>query len=322
MTNTDNKRGTSSLSIWTALIAVYIVWGSTYLAIRFAVESLPPFLMASARFVFAGAILYAWRRASGDAAPSKVEWRSAAIVGLLLLAGGNGGVVWAEQRVVSGVAALLVGTTPLWMVLIDALRPGGQWPGWRAIAGVLMGFGGIAILVGPSEFAGNGSKIDLIGIAALIVAAFLWSMGSIYSRAAKLPSSPLLGTGMEMLMGGAGLLVLGTLTGEWGHLHLAAVSARSLLGVAYLIVFGSWVGFTAYTWLLRVAPTPLVSTYAYVNPVVALVLGFLLANERLSSNVLIAAAVILGAVVMVKTVSSPRPEPEAAPELAPVEDDC
>jgi drug/metabolite transporter (DMT)-like permease len=285
--------------IWTALIAVYIVWGSTYLAIRFAVETMPPFLMAAARFLIAGGILFAWRRKAGDALPTRRQWKSAAIIGLFLLLGGNGGVVWAEQRVVSGIAALMVGASPLWMVLLDAFRPGGKRPGWQTWLGVLWGFSGIALLVGPAEFTGNGTHLDLAGVGVLLLAAFLWSAGSLYSRSACLPDSPLMGTSMEMLVGGAGLLIFSTLVGDWGRLDLAGIQMSSVWGLLYLIVFGSLVGFAAYTWLLRVAPTPLVSTYAYVNPLVAIFIGNLLASEPLTPRILLAAGVIVSSVVLI-----------------------
>ncbi len=301
MNYTESKQGASLASIWAALITVYIVWGSTYLAIRFAVETLPPFLMAGVRFLLAGALLYAFQRARGDAAPAKREWRSAAIVGLLLLLGGNGCVVWAEQWVASGIAALLVGTTPLWMVLIDAVRPGGRWPAGQVLAGLCIGFAGIVLLIGPGQITGQAGGIDLMGAGVLLCGALSWSIGSLYSRTAPLPTSSLLGTAMEMIAGGVGLLLLGTLTGEWGRLNLAAVSIQSLAGMVYLIVFGSLVGFTAYTWLLRAASTALVSTYAYINPVVALSLGYVLAQEMFTSRTLIAAVIILGSVVLIKT---------------------
>lgn len=289
-------QGPSPWTVWANLIAVYVAWGSTYLAIRFAIETMPPFLMAAFRFLFSGAVLYLWRRASGDVPPSRIEWRSATIIGILLLVGGNGGVVWAEQRVASGVASLIVTTVPLWMVLMDMFRPGGRWPSWTGVAGVLIGFSGVAVLMGPSQITGNGEGLDPVGVAALLLASLCWSIGSLYSRSARLPSSPLLGTGMEMLTGGAGLLLLGSLTGEWSHLDLSSVSARSLWGFAYLIVFGSLIGFAAYTWLLRAAPTPLVSTYAYVNPIVAILLGHLIAGELLTSRILIATAIIIASV--------------------------
>jgi drug/metabolite transporter (DMT)-like permease len=296
--STTGTQAASSLAIWSALLAVYIIWGSTYLAIRFAVETMPPFLMAGSRFLIAGTLLYAWRRARGDSAPTRLEWRSAAIVGILLLAGGNGGVVWAEQRVISGVAALLIGTTPLWMTLMDALWPGGRRPDRRAIAGVVIGFAGIVVLIGPAQFAGSTQRIDLPGAVMVIVAAVIWAGGSLYGRKAALPASPLLGTGMEMLAGGAALVLMGVVSGELGRLTLDEISTPSLLGWAYLIVAGSWGGFAAYTWLLRVAPTPLVSPYAYVNPVVAVLLGYLLAGEPLTPRVLFAAAIIVGSVAL------------------------
>jgi drug/metabolite transporter (DMT)-like permease len=281
------------------MLAVYIVWGSTYLAIRFAVETMPPFLMAGVRFLVAGGVLYTFRRLRGDPTPLRIEWRSAAIVGFFLLVGGNGSVVWAEQRVPSGIAALLVGSAPLWMVLLDSLRPGGRRPGGWTILGVVLGFAGIVILVGPAQLIGIEGGVDLLGAAALTLAAFSWAVGSLYNRGARLPGSPLLGTGMEMLMGGFGLLLLGTLTGEWSRLDIAAIAPRSWWGLAYLIVFGSWVGFAAYVWLLRVAPTTLVSTYAYVNPLVAIAVGSWLAAEPITPRVVIAAAIIVGSVAVI-----------------------
>jgi len=285
-------------AVWAALISVYIVWGSTYLAIRFAIETLPPFLMAGARFMIAGAVLYAWRRLRGDAAPSRPEWRSAAMIGILLLLGGNGGVVYAQQWVPSGLAALLVTTVPLWMVLMDLLHPSGRRPGRAAVAGVAMGFAGVALLIGPAQVAGQAAHVDLVGAAVLMLASLSLAIGSLYHRGARLPSSPLLAVGMEMLAGGAGLLILGMLTGELSHLNLAAVTARSFWSWAYLVVFGSWVGFAAYVWLLRAAPTPLVSTYAYVNPLVAVLLGHFFAGESVTSRVAAATAVIVGSVAL------------------------
>ncbi|MEJ2707255.1 MAG: EamA family transporter [Anaerolineales bacterium] len=310
--------------VWLALVMVYITWGSTYLAIRFAVATMPPFLMVAARFLVAGAILYIWRRLAGDAPPRRIEWRSAVIVGLLLLTGGNGSVVWAEQRVVSGIAALMVGAAPLWMVLIDALSPiaslrsrfGGK-PSPLSLAGVVIGFAGIALLVGPSQMAGAETHIDPVGIAALGLAGFLWATGSLYSREACLPESPLLGTGMEMLVGGLGSLLVGTLLGEWGRLDLSTISSQSLWGLGYLIVFGSLVGFAAYTWLLRSAPTPLVSTYAYVNPLIAIFIGNLLAQEPLNAHILISALIIISAVALINSAPTQKSQVEAKPVQAP-----
>lgn len=297
------------LKIWLAMVTVYIVWGSTYLAIRFAVETMPPFLMAAVRFLVAGAILYAWRRAAGDPAPRRLEWRSAAVVGFFLLVGGNGGVTWAEQHVASGIAALIVGSAPLWMVLLDAFWPGRRRPpGWQTALGVVIGFAGIALLIGPSSLNGDFDAAGMAGVGVLLLAALLWAVGSLYSRTAALPASALLGTGMEMLAGGAGLLLLGTLTGEWSRLDLAGISTESLLGLGYLIVFGALIGFAAYTWLLRVAPTPLVSTYAYVNPLIAIFMGNLLAQEPLTPRILVAALVIISSVALINTARARAPQ--------------
>lgn len=290
-----------STKIWVALIATYITWGSTYLAMRVAVETIPPFLMVATRFLAAGSILYVWQRLAGEPHPTRRQWRSALVVGFFLLVTGNGVVAWAEQRVVSGVAALMVGAVPMWMVLIDAVTPGKRRPGKQALFGVLLGFIGITLLVGPVNLFGFNQELDPIGMVALLLAGISWAAGSLYSREAELPSSPLMGTGMEMLVGGLGSLLLGTLSGEWSQLHLPAITAPSLLGVGYLIVFGSLVGFSAFTWLLRNAPTPLVSTYAYVNPLIAIFLGNLLASEPLTPRILLSALIIVSAVVLINS---------------------
>jgi drug/metabolite transporter (DMT)-like permease len=279
------------------MITVYVIWGSTYLAIRIAVESLPPFLFAATRFLIAGGLLYLWRRVRGDRVPSSVQWRSAAIVGLFLLTGGNGSLVWAEQRVPSGLAAVLIASVPLWMILLDWLRPGGSRPQPLPLVGVLVGFAGIAILASPGGLAGGGT-IDPVGAIVLVFGAFLWAVGSLYGRGAPLPESPLMGTAIEMLAASVGLFALAVLTGEPGRAQPAAVSPQSLLAFGYLVVFGSWIAFSAYVWVLRAAPTPLVSTYAYVNPVVAIFLGSWLAKEPISPRTLVATGTILAAVVL------------------------
>ncbi len=312
------------IRIWLAMIVVYITWGSTYLAIRYAVETMPPYLMAATRFLISGLVLYLWRRLAGDPAPTRRQWRSAAIVAIFLLVGGNGSVTWAEQRVASGIAALVVGSAPLWMVLIDAflplssLRGGSQGSsfkrgvaGWMTYAGVFLGFLGIILLIGPFEIMGHTQNLDPLGVGVLLLAAISWATGSLYNRGAGLPDSPLLGSGMEMLVGGAGLLLLGSFMGEWGNLHLAAIQPASLLGLAYLILCGSLMGYVAYTWLLRNAPTPLVSTYAYVNPLIAILVGNLIASEPLTPRILLAAAIIIGAVALINlTRNAPKPVQE------------
>ena len=283
-----------------AFATVYILWGSTFLAIRWAVASLPPFLMAGTRHLIAGAVLYPLAQLRGGERPTRANWSAAALVGALLLFGGNGGVCWAEQIVPSGVAALLVATVSLWMVILDWLRPGGARPGGRVILGLVLGFGGLAFLVGPSKLAGAG-RVNPLGATILLLAALSWATGSVFSRHLELPRSPLLGTGMQSLAGGALLIVAGLLTGQGGELHWQAVSLRSVLSLGYLIVFGSLLGFSAYTWLLAHAPPTRVATYAYVNPVIAMFLGWLLAGERLTLRTLVAAAVIVAAVVLVIT---------------------
>jgi drug/metabolite transporter (DMT)-like permease len=300
--------------IWTALIALYIVWGSTYLAIRFAVETIPPFLMAGTRFLISGLILYIWRRLAGDPAPTLRQWRSAAIMGLLLLLGGNGVVSWAEQHVPSGIAALMVASIPLWMAVIDAVRPGGSKPDRRIVLGLLIGFGGLALLVTATRGLSPADNLDTVAILALVLAAFLWSLGSVYSRDAEMPKSSLMGTGIEMLAGAAGLFIAGTISGELQALDFAAIRPASLLGLGYLVAFGSLIGFVAYAWLLRNAPLSLVSTYAYVNPVIAIFLGAWLGSEFINAQIIIAALVIIGSVVVINLSrqSRIRPHEEAA----------
>ena len=282
--------------IWIALLALYIVWGSTYLAIRFTVETIPPFLSAGIRFLASGTILFIWRRAAGDPIPTKRQWRSTAIVGIFLLLGGNGLVSFAEQYVSSGIAALIIGSMPMWLVMIEAIRPGGVKPTWLAVLGLLIGFGGIFLLVGPAELTGASHTLNPLGIGTLLMAAFLWSVGSIYSRGADMPASSLMATGTEMLIGSIALFAVSGLTGEWGGFSFANVSLNSWLGLLYLITIGSLVGFVSYGWLLKNAPVSLVATYAYVNPLVAVFLGAWLADETLNARILIAALVIVGSV--------------------------
>jgi drug/metabolite transporter (DMT)-like permease len=296
------------LPLLAAYAAVYLIWGSTYLFISFADQTLPPFLMAGTRFVVAGALLYGWARLRHAARPSRVQWRSAAIVGLLLLVGGNGVVVVAEQFVPSGVVALLVSMVPIWIAVLDWVRPAGVRPSLSTVFGLVLGFVGVALLIGlnsGTRSTGGGSINPLYG-SIVVLAAISWAAGSLYSRTAKMPDRPLLGNGMEMLAGGGVLLVLGTATGELGQVHLHSISVRSVLALGYLIVFGSLVAFTAYIWLLQHAPVTRVSTYAYVNPVVAVVLGWAFNHEQLTGRTLIAAVVIVTGVAVI-TSFRPRP---------------
>lgn len=288
-----------------AFAAIYLIWGSTYLAIKVAIETVPPFLMASTRFLIAGSALYALTRRRGAARPTRQQWVAAAGVGALLLLGGNGSLAWSEQRVPSGLAALLLATIPIWMVLLDSRRKGGTKLGGRVLGGLAVGLAGLGLLVGPAKLWG-GERVDLTGAGVLMFGSLSWSVGSLYSRHAKLPPSPFLAAAMEMLAGGAMLAALGLLTGEGSQFHWAAVSARSVLGILYLIVAGSLLGFTAYIWLLGVTSTARVSTYAYVNPVVAVFIGWLAAGEALNARTVLATAAIVAAVALIIT-HRPRP---------------
>ena len=285
--------------LWTALLALYIVWGSTYLAIRFAVETIPPFMHASVRFLISGLILFAWRRAAGDPKPTAGNWKSTAIVGTFLLLGGNGLVALAEKHIPSGIAALVISTSPFWLVLFESLRSGGNKPNWQSILGLVIGFGGVFLLIGPSEITGSKQEFNTVSVILLLIAPFLWSLGSIYARGADMPKSTLMSTGMQMLAGSVSLFIVSVLTGELNDFNLADVSMRSLWGLLYLITFGSLVGFVSYGWLLHNAPVSLTSTYAYVNPVVAVFLGWLLANEELNARIGLASAIIIGSVIFI-----------------------
>jgi drug/metabolite transporter (DMT)-like permease len=289
-------------AVWSALSAVYLIWGSTYLAIRFTVESLPPFLSASARFLVSGAFLYLWRRAAGDPAPDKAEWYSAGIIGTLLLVGGNGGVVWAAQFIPSSLSALLVATMPLWMILIDAFGPGGAWPDVRSALGIVIGFCGAALLIGWSANATE--PVYFHGAAVVVAASFFWALGSIQGKTAKLPSSPLMATGMEMLVGGTLQVGVAWIMGEFDRFAVDLISPRSAISWGYLTVIGP-IAFVAYAWLLRNAPIPLVATYSYVNPLVAIILGYFLGREIVTPRILFGAGLIVGSVALVSGAKKP-----------------
>lgn len=281
-----------------AFLAIYLIWGSTYLAIRFAVETIPPFLMAGARFLVAGSIMYAFVRARNPERPTLLHWRSTVIVGGLLLLGGNGAVVWAEQHLSSSMAVLLVTTVSLWMVLLNWARRNGVRPGTLEVAGILLAISGVAVLVGGSSFSGA-DGVHLGGVVALLFGALSWAVGSIYSRHAPLPKSPFLATAMEMLTGGALLTVAGLIFGEGSRVDFAQFSTASVVSLVYLIVFGSFIGFTAYIWLLGVTTPAKVSTYAFVNPVIAVALGCTLGGEPFSMRMLVASVVIVSGVVLI-----------------------
>src|SRR3984893_9949780 len=290
---------------------VYVVWGSTYLAIRVGIESFPPLLLAGTRHLLTGLILYPILRWKTGVRPTAAHWRISFVTGFLLLFIGNGGVCLAEQTVPSGVTALLVATVSLWMVLIDWLRPGGVRPVARVLIGLLMGFAGLTLLVGPKDLGGS-ARINPTGVAILVVASLAWACGSLYSKHGQMPSSPLLGATMQSLTGGIALWIVGGLFGEVRSLDLAAVSTRSWVAMAYLIFFGSMMGFTAYIYILKHSTATRVATYAFVNPVGALAVGWLLLGESITLRTILAAAVILAAVLLVITAPHRQAVREAA----------
>jgi drug/metabolite transporter (DMT)-like permease len=304
--------------LWIALAIVYVVWGSTYLAIAYVVDTMPPFLSASVRFLCAGGILYAFSIRRGDRTgdrPGPRQWRAAAVVGALLFMGGNGGVVWAEQRVPSGIAALVVASVPLWMALIafvflkERLRR-------VAVAGLVVGFAGTALLIRPA----GSQHVDLAGALVLVGASVAWSIGTLYATRAPLPARGSVSAGMQLLCGGAVLGIAGLASGELGRVHPDQISRSAIVGLVYLIVFGAVVAFSAYSYMVRNTSPAIVSTYAYVNPVIAVLLGWAVRDEPLRATKLIAGAVIVVAVAMiVGSRARPAPEGEPAAGAPPVE---
>lgn len=296
-----------------AFAAVYTIWGSTYLAIMFAIQTIPPFLMNGIRFLVAGLILLAYMRRRDRTPLTFANWKAAATVGVVLLCGGPGLVAWSEQYVPSGLTSLIIATVPLWLVVLDWLLYRGSRPSGAVVAGLVGGLLGVYLLIGPANI--SGKPVHPIGGAVLLLACLLWSLGSLHSRRANLPKSPFLATAMEMIAAGVVLLLMGTLAGEWSKVDVGAVTLKSMLSVAYLGFFGSIVGLTAYTWLLRVTTASRVATYAYVNPVVALALGAWLAGETLSPRTIVAASIILASVVVI-TLAKTRGRCEAPGESA------
>lgn len=303
-----------------ALLVVYVVWGSTYLGIAIMIETLPPLLAAGVRYGTAGILLLAalvararLRPSSGPVErPTAAHWRSAFVVGTLLLLGGNGGVVLAELYIPSGVAAVLVATMPIWLATFDAILYR-RWPSRLVIGGLGAGIIGVAVLLAPFE---ELTAIDPLGVGLVLAATISWSIGALYARRAPLPRSALLGTGMEMVGGGVALLVGGALLGEIGRTDPSTFSLRSLVALAYLIVFGSIVAFSAFTWLLANVPVSTVGTYAYVNPVVAVALGAIILGEPITPRTIVASILIIGAVVAMVSGRPREDEPAPAPEPA------
>lgn len=285
---------------------VYLIWGSTYLAIRYAIETLPGLTMAGARFLLAGGLLYAWARWRGATSPTLEQWRNAAIIGGLLLLGGNGLVVWAEHYVHSGWAALLVGTEPLWVVILLLLAPGSKRPDARTILAIGIGFAGVVVLTVPGG-SSDGTPLYLPAVLALPMAALSWAAGSLYARKANLPRSAPLATATQMLAGGVLLLLTGAGVGEWRDIDPSTFSNASMIAFAYLVVFGSLIAFSAYAWLVRNVDPTLAATYAYVNPVVAVALGWWLADEPVGLRTVFAAILIVSAVILLSVRKQKRP---------------
>ena len=269
--------------VWLGMLVLYLVWGSTYLGIAVAVETIPPFLMAAVRFTLAGLILLTWsiaRERGAFVPPTRREWRDSAVVGALLLGGGMGMVAFGELTIPSGIAALFIAMMPIWVAVLGRVFLGERLPRMASV-GIVVGFLGVAILVAPSLTGGVGA-LDPLGLAAVLISPIAWASGSLFaSHRAVLPKRPLVATGVQMLVGGFVLFVMSGLSGEFARFDLAAVSRESLIALLYLLVLGSLVAFTVYGWLMRVAPLPLIATYAFVNPVVAVILGALVLGEAI-----------------------------------------
>ncbi len=283
-----------------AFAAVYLIWGSTYLGIHVAVQTIPPFLMAGCRFVIAGAVLYAAMRLRGAPAPQPVHWRSATLAGALLLVLGNGGISWVQQTAPSNLTAIMVAATPVWMNLCEWLRPGGRRPLASTVLGIVLGFVGVGWVVLSRD--ATGQRVVGAAVAGmLLLAPFAWAVGSIYARHAPQGPVSLLNIAIQMLAGGAAMLVVALARGELQGFHVAQVSAASAGAFVYLTIFGSLIGFTAYSWLLLHSTPAKVSTYAYVNPLIAIIVGRIFLQEKLPSSILVAGALILVSVVIITT---------------------
>ncbi len=287
----------SRLALVGAFAAIYLIWGSTYLAIRFGVADIPPFFLAGIRFAVPGLVFLGWGLSQGAARPTSRHYVTTALIGMAMATGGNGLMSWSLQTVPSGLGALIIGLVPLWVVLIDWGRPGGERPAGRVMLGVVLGFAGVALLIDPTQMSG-GRQIDPVGASVIVVASLLWASGSVFARHADQPASQALSAGMQMLAGGAVLLMLSALTGEWSRLDLAAVPQRAYVAWGYVMVFGS-VAYACYLWLLKASTPAKAATYAYVNPVIALVLGSVLGDELLTLWTMGCSVVVVAAVLLV-----------------------
>ncbi|HTI69889.1 MAG TPA: drug/metabolite exporter YedA [Candidatus Limnocylindria bacterium] len=308
-----------------AFTSIYLIWGSTYLAIRIAVEAWPPFLMAGLRFLVAGAVLFAWLRLRGAAWPALVHWRNSAVTGVLLLVGGNGLVTWAEKSVSSSTAALIVGTVPAWFALFEWMRPSGKRPAILTVIGITIGFTGVVLLVENSARHAQAGSFSYTGIAALFFSTVCWAGGSVFSKYSVRPASPYMASAMQMLVGGVALLGLSGLTGEARGFSFSQLSFPGWASFSYLVVAGSWIGFSAYAWLIRHASPAKVSTYAFVNPVVAVLLGTVFLGEKFTPSVLLSVVAVVTGVALITLSGSirwPRLRASASGAAAAVGQKC
>lgn len=307
------------LAVWAALMVIYVVWGSTYLGIAIAIETMPPFTMAAIRYAIAGILLLAFvavRYRSILRMPTAAEWRDSLIVGALLAAVGNGFVSWGEQTVPSGITALFIALMPAWLAVLGWLAFRDRLP-WIVVVGIVVGLVGVAVLAWP--VGGPSGRLDPLGLAAVLIAPAGWSSGSLYAaRRAHLPQPALLATALQLLLGGLALGVFALATGEPAHFDPGAISGRSLLALAYLVTFGSLLAYSTYAWLLAHAPIPKIATYAYVNPVVAVILGAVILGEPITPRTIVAGAIIVVAVALIVTARSRMTRPVVAPERAAV----
>jgi drug/metabolite transporter (DMT)-like permease len=312
----------TKFSIIVAFAALYLIWGSTYLGIRFSIETIPPFLMAGARFLIAGAIMYAIAWSQGITKSTWANWRTSLIIGACLLLAGNGGVTISEQYIDSGLAALIVAIVPIYIVVLGWAAGIAPRPTPIVWLGLVGGFVGVGILLGPAlRLSSNGGRHPAIGMSILLVSSFIWSAGSLYSRTSKHAASPFLTAAQQMLCGGSLLLIASLATGETRRFHPSSMSILSLASFAYLVIIGAVIGYTAYIWLLRHCDPAKVATYAYVNPIVAVLLGATFAGETLTMRTLVAAALIIGSVALVITAQQLRlrAEPQISAAVTPAD---
>lgn len=318
MTEYTDRQAPARWLEYAALGTIYFVWGSTYLGISLAIETMPPLIMAGTRFVIAGVLLLAWKWPRHGARPTWVHWRSALIVGTLMILGGNGGVTVAENYgVPTGFVALMIGAVPIWVTVLNWLLFGAPRPNGRMALGLAFGLSGLVLLVGPATLVSGEEALDPVGVLLLVAAAMTWASGSLYARSASLPDQPLLATGMQMLMGGVAQFAVATFIGEWDDLTLSAISLESFIALVYLTLIGSLLAYSAYIWLLRNTAPTRAASYAYVNPVVAMVLGWAFLGEAITLRMVLAGAIIIGSVRVITSLRAQQAPAARVDDLPP-----